>query len=132
MCDSGGCHERCLVRCERVCSSYFDWSLTVGIPTARARGHHDSQIPRPNQRESVHNREAIPFHPFVSYSRSKRFQKMQGRFFASRRVEARLYTGLQRFKRSKGEDDEMLGDGADSEGKRLDDLAQWLMDEGEA
>ena len=56
---------------------------------------------------------------------------MQGRFFAGRRVEAYLYTGLQS-KRSKGEDDEMLGDGADSEGKRLDDFAQWLMNEGEA
>jgi len=56
---------------------------------------------------------------------------MQGRFFAGRRVEAYLYTGQQRFKRSKGEDDDMLGDGADSERKRLDDFAQWLMNEGE-
>jgi len=53
--------------------SYFDLSLIVGIPTARARGYHDGQVPRPNQRESVHNRKASPFHPFVSYSRSKRF-----------------------------------------------------------
>ena len=60
---------------------------------------------------------------------------MQGRFFAGRRVEAYLYTDLQWFKRSKGKDDEMLGDGAVffySEGKRLDDFAQWLMNEGEA
>ena len=58
-------------------------------------------------------------------------QKMQGRFFAGRRVEAYLYAGQQRFKRTKGEDDDMLGDGADSERKRLDDFAEWLMNEGE-
>jgi len=57
---------------------------------------------------------------------------MQGRFFAGRRIEAYLYTGQERFKRSKGEDDGVLGDGADSERKRLDDFAEWLMDEGEA
>lgn len=56
---------------------------------------------------------------------------MQGRFFAGRRVEAHLYMGQQRFKRSKGEGDDTLGDEADSERKRLDDFAQWLMDEGE-
>jgi len=56
---------------------------------------------------------------------------MQGRFFAGRRVQAYLYAGQERFKRSKGEDDDILGDGADSERKRLDDFAQWLMDEGE-
>ena len=44
MCDSGGCHERCLIRRERVYSIYFDWLLIVGIPTARARGHHDGQV----------------------------------------------------------------------------------------
>lgn len=60
------------------------------------------------------------------------FQKMQGRFFAGRRVEAYLYTGQERFRRSKGEDESILGDGTDSERKRLDDFAQWLMDEGEA
>jgi len=57
---------------------------------------------------------------------------MQGRFFAGRRVQAYLYMGQQRFKRSKGKDGDMLGDGADSERKRLDDFAQWLMNEGEA
>jgi HIV Tat-specific factor 1 len=75
-----------------------------------------------------------PFHRCTptSFSLTPNLQKMQGRFFAGRRVEAYLYTGQQRFKRSKGEDDDMLGDGADSERKRLDDFAQWLMDEGEA
>jgi len=57
---------------------------------------------------------------------------MQGRFFDGRRVEAFLYTGQQRFKRSKGEDDDMLGEGPESERKRLDDFAQWLLNEGEA
>ena len=57
---------------------------------------------------------------------------MQGRFFAGRRVEAYLYAGQERFKRSKGGDEDILGNGADSERKRLDDFAQWLMDEGEA
>jgi len=57
---------------------------------------------------------------------------MQGKFFAGRRVEAYLCTGQRRFKRSKGEDGDILGDGADSERKRLDDFAQWLMNEGEA
>jgi HIV Tat-specific factor 1 len=57
---------------------------------------------------------------------------MQGRYFAGRRVEAYLYTGQERFKRSKGENAEMLADDADSERKRLDDFAEWLMNEGEA
>ena len=59
-------------------------------------------------------------------------QKVQGRFFAGRRVEAYLFTGQQWFKRLKGDDNDTLGDGAKSERKRLDDFSQWLMDEGEA
>jgi len=56
---------------------------------------------------------------------------MQGRFFTGRRVEAYLYyTGQQRLRLSKGEDDDMLGDGADSERKHLDDFAQWSLGEG--
>jgi len=55
---------------------------------------------------------------------------MHGRFFDGRRVVAELYTGRQRFKRSNaGEDLEGLTD--EAEKKRLDDFAQWLMDEGE-
>ena len=57
---------------------------------------------------------------------------MQGRFFAGRRIEAYLFMGQQQFKRSKGDDNDTLGDGAESEQRRLDDFAQWLMDEGEA
>ncbi|KAF7793841.1 hypothetical protein EIP86_004962 [Pleurotus ostreatoroseus] len=55
-------------------------------------------------------------------------QKMNGRFFAGRKIEAFLYSGKQRFKRSgAGEDLEEDGD----ERKRLDDFAQWLMADGD-
>ncbi|KAH9946981.1 hypothetical protein B0H21DRAFT_741200 [Amylocystis lapponica] len=55
--------------------------------------------------------------------------KMNGRFFAGRRVEAALYAGKQRFRRSV---DDVLGDAGDEgEKKRLDDFAQWLMTEGD-
>jgi len=54
------------------------------------------------------------------------------RFFAGLRVEACLYTGQQLLKCSKGEDDDVIGDGIGSERKRFDDFAQWLMDEDEA
>ncbi|OSD06718.1 hypothetical protein PYCCODRAFT_1430915 [Trametes coccinea BRFM310] len=56
--------------------------------------------------------------------------KMNGRFFAGRRIEAYLYAGRQRFKRS-GHGD-TLGDGEENEKKRLDDFARWLMAEGES
>lgn len=54
---------------------------------------------------------------------------MNGRFFSGRRVEASLYTGKQRFKRSGTEDYE--GEGDEGEKKRLDDFANWLMTEGD-
>ncbi|KIK03472.1 hypothetical protein K443DRAFT_653246 [Laccaria amethystina LaAM-08-1] len=52
--------------------------------------------------------------------------KMNGRFFAGRRIEADLYSGKQRFKRS-GAGDDLGGEGEDAERKRLDDFAQWLV-----
>ncbi|KAG6842079.1 hypothetical protein C0991_002733 [Blastosporella zonata] len=56
--------------------------------------------------------------------------KMDGRFFAGRRIEATLFSGKQRFQRSgTGEDAE--GDGVEGEKRRLDDFAQWLMAEGD-
>ena len=58
------------------------------------------------------------------------FHKMNGRFFAGRRIEASLYAGKQRFKRS-GASDEFEGDGDEAEKKRLDEFAQWLMTEGD-
>lgn len=54
---------------------------------------------------------------------------MDGRFFDGRRVEAALFTGRQRFKRSGASD--ALADEGDDESKRLDDFADWLMQEGE-
>lgn len=57
-------------------------------------------------------------------------QKMNGRFFAGRRIEASLYAGKQRFKRSGG-GDEYDGGGDEGEKKRLDDFANWLMTEGD-
>lgn len=53
---------------------------------------------------------------------------MNGRFFDGRRVSAELFTGRQRFKRT-GTGDDMGGEGAEAEKKRLDDFAQWLMAE---
>lgn len=55
---------------------------------------------------------------------------MNGRFFAGRRVEASLYTGSQRFKRT-GVEDAGEEDSEGTEKQRLDDFANWLMTEGE-
>ncbi|KAI1794179.1 hypothetical protein LXA43DRAFT_1092109 [Ganoderma leucocontextum] len=55
--------------------------------------------------------------------------KMNGRFFAGRRIEAALYAGRQRFKRSGYGDN--FGEGEEGEKQRLDDFAEWLMAEGE-
>lgn len=55
---------------------------------------------------------------------------MNGRFFAGRRVEASLYTGSQRFKRSDLED-VTEADTEEAEKERLDNFANWLMKEGE-
>ncbi len=56
-------------------------------------------------------------------------QKMNGRFFAGRRIEASLYAGRQRFKRTGFSD--TFGGGEQDEKNRLDEFAQWLMAEGE-
>ncbi|KAJ3570960.1 hypothetical protein NP233_g4065 [Leucocoprinus birnbaumii] len=55
--------------------------------------------------------------------------KMNGRFFDGRRIEASLYVGRQRFRRSGAGDD--LEEGEDADKKRLDDFAQWLLTEGD-
>lgn len=57
-------------------------------------------------------------------------QKMNGRFFDGQRVIAELYTGKQRFRRS-GVGEDADGQTDAEEKARLDDFAQWLMDEGE-
>ncbi|KAJ7045509.1 hypothetical protein C8F04DRAFT_1065051 [Mycena alexandri] len=56
--------------------------------------------------------------------------KMNGRFFDGLRVEASLYSGKQRFKRS-GTGEEIEGDNDEAEKKRLDNFAQWLLTEGD-
>ncbi|KAJ7462298.1 hypothetical protein B0H11DRAFT_2160144 [Mycena galericulata] len=56
--------------------------------------------------------------------------KMNGRFFDGLRVEASLYSGKQRFRRS-GAGEEIEGDNDESEKKRLDSFAQWLLTEGD-
>jgi HIV Tat-specific factor 1 len=56
--------------------------------------------------------------------------KMNGRFFDGRRIEAALYSGKQRFRRT-GTGDETEGEGDEAEKKRLDDFAQWLLTEGD-
>ena len=55
---------------------------------------------------------------------------MNGRFFDGRRVEAFLYSGKQRFKRS-GAHDDVDGEGDAQDKKRLDDFAKWLLSEGD-
>jgi HIV Tat-specific factor 1 len=60
---------------------------------------------------------------------SHTIQKMNGRYFEGRRVEATLYSGRQRFRRSGTADD--IGNESEAEQKRLDNFAQWLLTEGD-
>lgn len=55
---------------------------------------------------------------------------MNGRFFDQRRIEADLFTGKERFKRS-GTGDDLMGEDDDDERKRLDEFAKWLLTEGD-
>lgn len=56
--------------------------------------------------------------------------KMNGRFFDGRRVEAFLYSGRERFRRS-GAGDDIDGTGDEVEKKRLANFEEWLLNEGE-
>jgi HIV Tat-specific factor 1 len=58
-------------------------------------------------------------------------QKMQGRFFAGRKIEASLWIGKQHFKRSGAAEDVEETGGYEGEKKRLDAFAQWLLTEGD-
>jgi HIV Tat-specific factor 1 len=58
-------------------------------------------------------------------------QKMQGRFFAGRKVEAYLWIGKQHYKRSGTAEDVEEAGGDEDEKKRLDAFAQWLLTEGD-
>jgi HIV Tat-specific factor 1 len=63
---------------------------------------------------------------------SHTIQKMNGRYFEGRRVEATLYSGRQRFRRSgTADDNHALGNESEAEQKRLDNFAQWLITEGD-
>ncbi|KAI9509404.1 hypothetical protein F5148DRAFT_759525 [Russula earlei] len=57
--------------------------------------------------------------------------KMQGRFFSGRKIQASLWIGKQRFKRSGVADDLEEVEGDEGEKKRLDDFAHWLLTEGD-
>jgi HIV Tat-specific factor 1 len=58
--------------------------------------------------------------------------KMNGRFFAGRRVEAMLYSGKQRFKRSGGGMDMDFEEGGiEAEKKRLEAFSNWLLTDGD-
>jgi len=76
----------------------------------------------------MHSRKYLFVGPVIRNLMKSCFQKMDGRFFAGRRIEASLYSGKQRFRRS-GTGDEIDGHGDDAEKKRLDNFAQWLMTE---
>ncbi len=53
---------------------------------------------------------------------------MQGRFFDGKKIEATLYSGRQRFRRS-GVNDDYEDDVDASEKTRLDDFAKWLTED---
>ncbi|KAF8739747.1 RNA recognition motif, partial [Rhizoctonia solani] len=60
--------------------------------------------------------------------------KMNGRFFAGRKVVAEFFDGRQRFRRSGHDASNANAEGDDddqAERQRLDDFAEWLMKEGE-
>jgi len=57
--------------------------------------------------------------------------KMEGRFFSGRKVEASLWIGKQRFKRSGGAEDIEESGGDEGEKRRLDSFAHWLLTEGD-
>lgn len=57
-------------------------------------------------------------------------QKMNGRYFAGRKVEAYLFDGKERFKKSGPNRTQEDGEEA-GEKERLADFEEWLMAEGE-
>jgi HIV Tat-specific factor 1 len=72
-------------------------------------------------------------HAAIPYLRLS-LQKMNGRFFAGRRITAEFYDGRQRYRKSGHDPSNANADGEDdeqAERKRLDDFAEWLMKEGE-
>ena len=73
----------------------------------------------------------LPF-PLLRFDHSlsaPRRQKMNGRFFDKRKIEASLFDGRQRYRKSGDRFDEENGD--EAEKKRLDSFADWLMKDGD-
>lgn len=95
----------------------------------RAGRRHDSEVQRTSERSSMRVGKSSELDAPGSPKRTFR-QKMDGRFFAGRRIEASFYAGKQRFKRS-GVGDDVEGDTDEAEKKRLDNFATWLMTEGD-
>lgn len=58
-------------------------------------------------------------------------QKMNGRYFAKRKIEAYLFDGKERFKKS-GAGQTQEDNGEEGEKERLVDFEKWLMEEGES
>ena len=58
-------------------------------------------------------------------------QKMHGRFFSGRRIEASLWIGKQHFKHRHAVDEVNDSGGEEGEKKRLDAFAHWLLTEGD-
>lgn len=56
---------------------------------------------------------------------------MNGRYFAKRKIEAYLFDGKERFKKS-GASQTHEDDGEEGEKERLVDFEKWLMEEGES
>lgn len=96
--------------------------------TERARGRDDRQVSRSSKCTCVCYRKFALL--FKCQKSNLRPQKMNGRFFSGRKIEATLYAGKQRFQRS-GAGDAVEGNSDEAEKKRLDDFAQWLLTEGD-
>lgn len=95
----------------------------------RARRSYDSKIPRFYKCPGLCPSECLSRYTSI-YLTLAWSQKMNGRFFAGRRIHAELYSGKQRFKRN-GTGDDIEGEGDEAEKKRLDDFASWLLTEGD-
>ena len=105
------------------------------LPTERAGRCYDCEVQGSHQRASMCFGTYISFVPAMyvpTLNLRKPMQKMQGRFFSGRKVEASLWIGKQHFKRSGvAEDVEEVGGGDEGEKKRLDAFAHWLLTEGD-
>lgn len=73
----------------------------------------------------------LAFHAVAPRVDFHQLQKMHGRFFAGRKIEASLWIGKQRFKRTGVAEDVDDTGGDEGEKQRLDAFAQWLLTEGD-